>query len=418
MVKILLLGATPTKNLGGPSLLIGACKILNTFIPEAEFTLLSYTRFPEQDSKKAEEYGVKLVNLLEGKRGAMLRWLLGAILSRLGLKLPLLLNDKILQECIKADIFVDILGITFTDFISGSLTGNMLGVNLWFLIGKLLKKPVVKFTSDMGPFKKKEVRYPAKFFLSKLDLIMARGAITQRYLQELDIRKHIYVYPDPAFILDPAPREQINEIIWREKLDKKPLIGIAVSRRIDQMLCGEDIESESKYSLLIAQVTDYLTEKLTASVVFIPNEMAGGYDDIYVARKVYKSVRSKSGVKLITTEYGAEELRGLIGECDMFISSRYHSVVAVTAMCVPCVVIGWGHKYIEIMEMLGQGDFVCDFETVDFDELQAKVDRLWHNREKIRAELALKIPLIKERVLSGGRLIKDLLDTFNCPHRG
>jgi hypothetical protein len=66
------------------------------------------------------------------------------------------------------------------------------------------------------------------------------------------------------------------------------------------------------------------------------------------------------------------------------------------------------------MKTVGLTDFECDFKSVTYEELRAKVARLWHDREKIRAELALQIPLIKETVMSGGRLVKDILR--NSPH--
>jgi hypothetical protein len=82
-------------------------------------------------------------------------------------------------------------------------------------------------------------------------------------------------------------------------------------------------------------------------------------------------------------------------------------------MCVPCLVIGWGHKYDELMGIVGQTEFVCDFQAVSFDEARAKVDRLWRMREEIRGELASRVPSIKERVLSSGKLVRDLLRTSN-----
>ena len=412
MTKILLIGASLTKNLGGPSLLISTSRILRTHIPDAEFTLFS--GHPDRDLEKAREYGVKLVGLSSRELAkALVYSLLWATLRKVGLNIPSLLNNKVIREYRGADIFIDIWGISFTDFFGDCI--GQIGSGLPLLIGKLLKKPVVKFTQDMGPFKKAATRYPARFFLRKVDLIIARGAITMGYLQGLGISRHVYVRPDSAFVLDPSPTERIDNILLQERIDRRPLVGMTMTTQIDRRLSGEDRGADNKYTITLAQIADYLIDRLNALIVFIPNEMAGGYDDVYVARKVYKNIRNKSSVRLVTTEYGAEELKGLIGKCDLLIGSRYHSIIAAISMCVPTMVIGWGHKYSQVMEIVGMQDFVCDFEVVTFDELKARVDKLWHDRERIRAGLAARIPFIRESVLSGGKLVKALLAGFGHP---
>jgi polysaccharide pyruvyl transferase WcaK-like protein len=306
-----------------------------------------------------------------------------------------------------ADAFIDIMGISFTDFSSSWISNILRGIPI--LIGKLLGKPVVNFTQDMGPFQRKVTRYPAKFFLSKLDLIMARGTTTENYLDGIGITTQIHVRPDSAFILDPAPAERVNVIMLQENLGKRPLVAITPSSQIDKRLSGEDIEAQNKYTVMLARIADYLIETIDALVVFIPNETRGGYDDIYVIKKICSDIKNKSSIQTLTSEYAAEELKGLIGTCDVLIGSRYHSVVAATSMCLPCMVIGWGHKYNEVMKILGLTDFESDFQDITYNQLKAKVARLWRNREKIRAELQSKIPAIKESVMSGGKLVKDIL---------
>lgn len=410
MTKILLMGASLTKNLGGPSLFLSTRKILQTHIPDAEFTLWSST--PERDSARAKEYGVRTIGTVRHELiDAFLRCLLWSALKKLKLNIPSLLNNNnLLKEYIAADAFIDIRGISFTDF-STSWIGNI-GTGIRLLIGKLLGKPVVKFTQDMGPFQKKATRYPARFFLSMVDVIVARSTATQNYLKELGITKQVHVHPDSAFVLDPAPPERINDIILREKLNRRPLVAIIPTTQVDRRLSVGNTEAQNKYTVILAEIADHLIKTLNALVIFMPNETQGGYDDIYVIKKIYAGVKNKSDDRLITAEYTAEELKGLIGACDLLIGSRYHSVVAAISMCVPTMVIGWGHKYNELMKIVGLSEFECDFEAITYEQIQAKVNRLWHDRERIRAELALRIPMVKESVMSGGNLVKDLINTY------
>ncbi len=407
MTKILFIGASLTKNMGGPSLLISTCKILKAHIPDAEFTLWSST--PVRDSEKASVYGVKVIGTLRhGFRSAVARCLLWAALQKLRLNKPGLLNkNNLLQEYTAADIIIDIMGISFTDFFPGWKQNIVDGVRL--SIGGLLGKPAVKFTQDMGPFHRMSTRYAAKFFLSKLNLIIARSVATQTYLKDIGITGRVHVRPDSAFVLDPAPPERIDEIMHQENLNKRPIIGITPTIQIDRRLSGKNIEVQNKYTAMMAQIADYLIETLNSVVVFIPNETSGDYDDIYVIKKIFVNVKNKGNIRMITAEYSAEELKGLIGTCDLLIGSRYHSVIAATSMCVPTLVIGWGHKYNEVMKTVGLSDFEFDFNAITYEQLQREVARLWRDREKIRSLLALKIPAIKETVMSGGRLVKNIL---------
>lgn len=416
MTKILFIGTPLSGNLGGPSLLISSCKVLRTFIPDAEFKLLSSQ--PEQNLEQARIYGVAIIEGTLRQFGeAFLRCLLWAGLKRFRINVPSLLNDKILKEYRKADVIIDILGISFTDFFPSMI--GYIQQSMWLLIGILLKKPVIKFTQDMGPFENRVNvnKYLAKLCLNRLSFILVRGTITKKHLEKLGITRPIFVQPDTAFVLDPAPAEKVNEIMIQEKLDKKPLIGIVASRQVDQRISRAsdgDIKSQNKYTVILAQIADYLVGKLDARIVLIPNDIAqqkGGYDDIYVAKKAYEIIKNKSEIRLITIEYQAQELKGIIGECDLLITSRYHSTVAALSMCVPCLVIGWGFKYDQIMEIMGQKEFVCNFESMTLAEVQAKVDKLWHDRESVQAELTSRMPSIEKSVLSGGELVKDLLQS-------
>ena len=406
MTKILFIGARLSGNLGGPSVLCSTIEILNRFIPEAEFTLLSPA--PINDYKLSETYGIKIIPRPQGLFSSS-KLLLGAFLNKYNLDIfPLLNNEisKILEAYKSADIIIDIWGIIFADSLGGGFISRLIeGIHL--LIGKLLNKPVIKYTADMGPFRRKWNRFFAKFYLNKIDLILARGEITKKYLIDLDITTPIHVCPDTAFLLKASPNQKINEFLSQEKLKKKVIIGISVSHTVNRKEHNKD-----QYSITMAQTADYLIKNLNAFVVLIPNDIfPNTHDDVYVAKKIYKKINEKEEVMLITEEYHANELKGIIGECDLLIGARYHSIVAALSMCIPTIAIAWHHKYHQVLDLVGQEKYVCDTETLNFTELQAKIESLWENRKKIRAEITSRIPFINESILSGGKLVRDVFES-------
>jgi polysaccharide pyruvyl transferase WcaK-like protein len=321
---------------------------------------------------------------------------------------PLLNSEisKLLEAYKSADVIIDIWGIIFADSMGGGFVSRA-SMGLHLLIGKLLNKPVIKYTADMGPFRRRWNRLFAKFYLNKIDLILARGEITRNCLIELGITTPIHVSPDTAFLLKSSSNQKINEVLSKEKLKNKVIVGMSVSNTV-----ARKERDKNQYSITMAQTADYLIKNLNAFVILIPNDIfPNTHDDVYVAKKIYKRMDKKKEVMLITEEYPANELKGIIGECDLLIGARYHSIVAALSMCIPTLAIAWHHKYPQVMGLVGQEKYVCDIETLSFSELQAMIDSLWKNRKKIRTEIASYIPFIKESVLSGGKIVRNVFET-------
>ncbi|GAI33439.1 unnamed protein product, partial [marine sediment metagenome] len=107
---------------------------------------------------------------------------------------------------------------------------------------------------------------------------------------------------------------------------------------------------------LMAQVVDYLVSRLDAKVILVP-EVIGpteASDDRVIGALVLDKVEHKDRALSITNEYGPEELRGLIGQCDLFIGARMHANIAAFSMHIPTIAIAYSYKFHGIMKMLGQ----------------------------------------------------------------
>lgn len=160
----------------------------------------------------------------------------------------------------------------------------------------------------------------------------------------------------------------------------------------------------------MVKAIDYLTEKLNARVMLVPHVfLEGGHDDRFVARKIRQLVKNKDRTKLIANEYTPEELRGIIGRCDLFIGARMHANISAISMHVPTIAIAWSHKYYGIFRTLGQEKYVCDVKTTTFDELISKINDAWSNREEIKKTLMRKVRIQEKLALFNGELVKDLL---------
>lgn len=338
-----------------------------------------------------------------------------AMLHKLGLNVDRSFCGKKLQEYCNADIILntggDVLtedyGFTFSHF-----------SNLLFAI--LLDKPVIICAESIGPFRNGWTLCIVRYVLNGVKLITVREERSLKHLQEIGVNKPpIYVTADVAFMLEPPPDQRIKEILTKEGIDESmPRIGISASKIISNYGFPELKSREDKYNeyvKLMSKVINYLVETLNATIVFVPHVIGLGEDndDRTVADDICKSIKNKDKIISIKEEYTPEELKGIIGQCDLFIGARMHATIASTSMHVPTVAIAYSDKTQGIIgKMLEQERYVLDIKDLSYDKLILKIYNAWMNRDEIKKNLEIKIPEIKEKAMLNGKLIKEVVDTL------
>lgn len=419
MKKVVITNYGSRMNKGDVALLNSRIKTLKDFIPDAEFAVFTY--HPEVDNKPEMKYlqdiNIKFYDVL-GRVGLSPRGILKTVTSifkiflhRIGLNTKLTETSGI-QEYFDADIIISTGGDVLTEDY-GSPFSHFINP----LFGILLNKPVVLYAESIGPFNKKWNKIIGRFILNRMCLITLREEISRKHLKELGINKApIYVTADSAFLLKPAPHQIIKVIMLKEGIDKsnKRLIGMSVSKIIARygfLGLKDNEEKYTKYINLMSKVVDYLIENLNATVIFVPHVIEPwGNDDRTVADDIINLVKNKNKCLSIKEEYTVEEIKGIIGECNLFIGARMHATVASTSMFVPTIAIAYSHKTHGIIgKMLEQERYVLDIKNLDYDTLISKIDDAWNNREKIKKNLESKMDNIKGHALLNAKLVRDLV---------
>jgi colanic acid/amylovoran biosynthesis protein len=420
MTNILLINTNCSWNKGSAAQVISTTETLRRLIPGANFTLISGT--PEIDSKLCTIHNIKVVGpsvknpfskhsrllKLFSLSYYLLRCALWSALCKTKLNVNKLLDEEVLTEYDKTDAIIDLSGDTLSD------KGTYSVFSLFrILIGLLLKKKVTIYSQSIGPFKKITVPL-ARFCLNRANLIVVRENVTKHYLKDISVdNPSLYLAAEIAFLLEPAPPQKVREIFLKENInankENSPLIGVGTSELMYMAFKSKN----NVYVALMAKIADYLVEKLNAQVVFISHVIIPpkyGYpDDRFIAEKVYQLVRNKNRIKIIRGDYSPEELKGIIGRCDLFIGARMHSNIASTSMHVPTIALAWSHKYHGIMKMVEQEKYVCDIRTTTFNEIVSKINDAWSNRDEIREKLASKTTELEESAFHSGRLVKRLI---------
>lgn len=230
------------------------------------------------------------------------------------------------------------------------------------------------------------------------DLIVARESITYECLKKIGAT--VVLYADPAFQLKPKKCDLPFD------KTKGKVIGINISPMIMSCETGVGAAYEN-YSELIRHIlenTDY-------QIALIPHVVWASNDDRKVNEKLYEDFGKNERITVIE-DHGAEELKYIISQCDIFIGARTHSTIAAYSTCVPTLVVGYSVKAKGIAEdIFGTYDnYVLPVQSLkNPDDLTNAFKWLESHEAEIRAHLNEFIPGYCEHGLKAGEEIKKLM---------
>lgn len=425
--KILIFEATPfARNRGLAAIFMGNLKVLKTYFPHdkifVEPFLFSFSSTPQASlyntkyKKDDKIYIIKRTssNSVTCLVKSVVRVCLLAAMNMLkccGIDISRILYfDKILKIYLESDIVLLANGgDCFSDIYSNSTVKAVLSF-FPIVVLSLLNKPLVFLPQTISPFKTNLTTQIAKFILNKATVIMLREKKSVKYLETIKVDgKKIFLIPDMAFILEPISEAYSKEILKNEEQAKENQKFIGIATREIVKHSNLDKNTYKKYINYTAKTIDYVIERFEVVVLLIPHY--GIKNTKQVNDEILKKIKNKDKVYCIDKrEYSTEELKGIIGRCDLFIGAYMHANIAALSMCVPTIGLSYSHKFEGIFEMVGQKKYVCKLKDLTDKELISKVEDAWTNKEKIRKELEARMPEVKKQVMFAGELVKKVLD--------
>lgn len=329
-----------------------------------------------------------------------------------------LFKSDIWKEYLTADIIIE--GHNGAFGINGYLGIPILYPIYLPIFAKLLGKPTVLYAGSVPKANRFRFIFDRflKLALNNLDLITLRENISHNNLKTIGAKENnAFVTADLAFLLKPAQLNKINEIIIRESIDNRStkLVGMTITREIASKSQPELDPDKSYYNhiCMMAKFIDSITSNYNATFIFVPHCIGfeKNLDDRIPAKDIFEICNNKARVKLITNEYDAKELKGLIGEFDLFIGERIHSVIGAMSMNVPSICISFSNdKRLDILKMIGQENAICYVEDLDANKLILKFENIWSNTEKIKENLKVNIETIQNISMRNGELLKDMYE--------
>jgi len=364
------------------------------------------------------------------------------------LDLKALINNDKLREYANTDVIIHLAADIYSENFG---IRTVIEHSKDILLGVLLKKPVVIWAESPGPFNSRLARWLARFTLNRASLITLREEVSSNLIRDLGVNKPpLYLTADPAFLLEPAPPDRINEIFHGEGINTgtKPLIGVTFTLqglagglrrtgllmalatstynlakyalperlflKIIKMLRRVYKPQEGQHNLIhiktLVEIINHLTQKLGATVILIPHTEEGEVG-LFSEKTFYEQILSQVGdteaVKKIAGNYTTEEIKGIIGKCDLFIGQKMHANIAALSQGIPTIALAYSHKFYGIMKMLSQEEYT--YGRLDAQEVTKAIDSIWSRRNEVKSKLKSNLPPIREAALLNGELVKQLL---------
>jgi colanic acid/amylovoran biosynthesis protein len=443
--KILITTFLPIFNKGELELLEGILKTFNILGP-IRVSLFSF--FPLLDAQRYPP-GIKLIEIGKNLRvekflrsdsnnsrllASVLigfQHLLFIFFYRLfGIKALKLNKNPIWQEYCSSDAFV--VCTDEDDCVNGPGTFIQLGPVYISMLAKIMRKSLVIYANSstksgnivwIANFHSRHLwKVLAKFVLKKMDLITVRDKDTFVYYRYLmNGKEKLHLTGDPGVLMDSADLKTVNRIMDKENIirDSGILIGVAITRRLLLHSFKEYSNELVRYNRSIEQIAkvfDWLAEKYNAKVIFIPH-CIGYYrdnDDRVVGQDIADNMRNKFSVKVVTNEYSAQELKGLLGQFDFFIGDRIHALISALSMNTPCCSLAYktdGRPYNLIGRDYRQEKWLYEIDSLNANALFELLTELIESSTEIRKSLPSITQIAKERALLNGHLLSELLNS-------
>lgn len=423
MVNILLIDANSVYHVGNAALLESTIVQMKSKFPGAKITILAFD--PDSIGKMFPEH--KVLECLWAKpfseysKTGKIRWTIRECLWTLCntlnyvlfKKLYVLMNPRmytfsstkraVLKAFSQSDIVVSISGEMLSDHNWKRLPLFLYGYWLGYAMGKI----VSIYPQSIGPLDKKFTKLIVQYVLRRCDLVFPRDKISLAIVNKLNIPKNkVHLVPDVAVNQPHISSDEAKIMLSKEGVDlsRRPLVGIAISKFKES--------DYQKYFSVIKKFCHFIVTNLKGTVVLVSPNMPYKQEvsDFHLAQTLYNELSCKDNVNLLSNLYSPSEFKGMLGELDLFISSRMHASILATMIGTPTITINSQPKLKGYMEMIHQGNWSCDVQDFTIEKAKELVENILVNNGQVRKSLAVAKSKVGSNALISAKCLKETYD--------
>lgn len=364
MHRIVISGYYGFNNIGDESILRAVVDNLREKLGDIEITVLS-----QNPSLTSEKFNVKSVYRMNIKQ------VMGVIKS--------------------ADLLISGGGSLLQDSTSKKSIAYYLGI-IW--IALLLRKKVFIYSQGIGPIGSKFNRMLVKKTLNRLNYIVVRDEQSKELLCEIGVKPfNIYVTADPVIRVKKASLDIGQDILKKAGFAKQPnkmTVGIAL----------RGLKLKSNFIDEICEAAEQIIDKYNAQVVFIPFHFN---EDMQAIQAIENKLENRA--TYIKNKYLTEEMLSIIGNMDVLVGVRLHSLIHAAIMDVPMIAISYDPKINSFMHMLGM-KALCSIYDFQSDFLLEEFEYIMHHMDSTKERIQACIEELITKLDQNEMLIHELLD--------
>lgn len=305
----------------------------------------------------------------------------------------------------ESSALVDVAGVSFVGGRERFLPFNIL--TLW--PAWVLGVPVVKMSQAVGPFDGRVNRAAAALVLPRVTALWARGERTYDHVAGTPALASVplmrgddiaFAHRDEFALTDEPGKEALADVLAaiarrRDMPGVRAVVGLCPS----SVVAVRSRASGGDYENVLTGVVRSLASA-GVQVVLFPNatraaDPAGERNnDLPLIRRVLSAVGPVDGPAPFATDLdlSATSIKAVIAACDAVVVSRFHAMVGALSLAVPVVVLGWSHKYVEVMSRFGQEERVSDYKTLSTDDIVDSVEDLLTDAGGVSAAIRAALP--------------------------
>lgn len=263
-----------------------------------------------------------------------------------------------------------------------------------------------------GPFSSASIAEAVRSIINIAMLVYARDKTSLAILQKLvgeENSKARFAH-DIAWNFQGADLSVGRQLIQNAGLSiKKGSITVCVTPNLRVYERSKGNGQDSADIKTLRDIIRHLCSKHGAQVILIGHQLykdnSEKKDDRILCNYLLKSLNKSLPVVHVDKFLSAAQVKSIIGNCDMAISSRYHALIAALSQGVPAIAIGWAHKYDELMGELGLSSNLLSLSKATEEilkDIDAAIERLPEFRKII-------LPRVEAMKKSGQQAINEVL---------
>ena len=332
----------------------------------------------------------------------------------------LLLKNKILKAYSQTDVVLDEAGISFVD--SRGFVMNTYAF-VCAAVPMLMGTPVMKYSQAMGTFHSFTNRFLAKWILPKMKLICARGEGTLENLRSIGVEKNVKLCADGAFTMADDERcdRMVDEVCRKDAFyegcdsadrEKNWLVGLSISSVVEKKCNKLNIDYRGIMIDFIGKLNQAGYRVLIIANGARINSQKPRNNDLMICDAVYEGVKNKDMVRWYHREMEAEEIRAYIGKCRFLVASRFHAMIGALEKKVPVLLVGWSHKYQEVLDFFHLGQYAIDFSNLTAESLEQEFYKFVKAEDEIRKNIEENYDAVMEssrkNIVYAGEVIDEI----------